>query len=391
MFLSAAYWLWHSAGLAGIASITPADYAELLGQVNRYAGVITKYYLFILGLVFFIAACFLVKPPARERLGSGVGWAATAALLVCVPLLIVYTNLRVVQADVTFKLADGFNQPGAYPVAIRIYDRANQLAPNEDYYYLYLGRAYLNQARSLTDLAEQDSLLSQAALDLKTAQAINPLNSDHTANLARLYSLWASLNQDDLDRQERAVAADEYFSRALVLSPNNVRLWNEWAYLKLKIQQQPEIASQYLDQALQIDPSYDWTYGQLGDVAIYQAALETDLAKKQTLLDQAAANFREALVKSGDRVSKFNYALSLGGILAETTRFQEAAAAYRQALEFYPESATAWRVYELLAQVYNQLGDSQQTVDALNQALSLAPEDQKTRLQTLLQQLQTPP
>ncbi len=109
-----------------------------------------------------------------------------------------------IQADITFKLAESFNQPGAYPIAIRIYNRANQLAPNEDYYYLYLGRAYLNQARALTDSAEQEALLSQAALDLKNAQAINPLNTDHTANLARLFSLWSSMTQDQLERQEKA-------------------------------------------------------------------------------------------------------------------------------------------------------------------------------------------
>ncbi len=177
----------------------------------------------------------------------------------------------------------------------------------------------------------------------------------------------------------------------MVLSPNNVRLWNEWAFLQLKILQQPEQALQYLERALQIDPSFDWTYGQLGDVAVAQSEAETDPVRKQALFDKAEAFFREALARSGDQQSKFNYAISLGGILVQAGRYSETAEVYRQALDYYPESPTAWRVYELLAQIYTQLGNRAQAVDAINAAISQAPEEQIARLQALIHQLQSQP
>jgi hypothetical protein len=49
----------------------------------------------------------------------------------------------------------------------------------------------LEYARTLENPEDRDRLISQAARDLRKAQAINPLNPDHTANLARLHSLWA--------------------------------------------------------------------------------------------------------------------------------------------------------------------------------------------------------
>ncbi len=109
--------------------------------------------------------------------------------------------------------------PNSWPAAIAIYNRANDLAPNEDYYYLFLGRAYLEYAKTLQDTPERERLIEQAAEDLRKAQQINPLNTDHTANLARLYSLWATFTHDQAVIQQRASISDDYFRQGVDAQP----------------------------------------------------------------------------------------------------------------------------------------------------------------------------
>ena len=84
--------------------------------------------------------------------------------------------------------------------------------------------------------------MQQAENDLLKAQALNPLNTDHTANLARLYSYWAAYATTPEERQQRAEKSSQYFSRAVALSRNSALLWDEWASLYLFVLQQPEEA-----------------------------------------------------------------------------------------------------------------------------------------------------
>ncbi len=59
---------------------------------------------------------------------------------------------------------------------------------------------------------------------------MNPLNTDHSANLARLHRRWADLKAaDPAARQQELETAAEYYRQATNLSPNNAQLWNEWA------------------------------------------------------------------------------------------------------------------------------------------------------------------
>ena len=88
-------------------------------------------------------------------------------------------------------MAEPFPKAGQWKVATFLYKRALELTPKEDHYYLFLGRSYLEQAKITDTTTDQDNLVLQAENDLKVAQSINPLNTDHTANLARLYTWWA--------------------------------------------------------------------------------------------------------------------------------------------------------------------------------------------------------
>jgi tetratricopeptide (TPR) repeat protein len=385
------YWLWHAGGLASVARAAPQSMAELISQVERITDGLARYYVYLFGLLAVIAFFLAGGLRGPGRWGTGRGLAAAILGLLLGIVLIVNTNLHVVQADMAFKAAGDFNKPGAYPAAIEIYKRVNQLAPSEDYYSLYLGRAYLDQARSLTNPQEREQLFEQAKNDLIKAQTLNPLNTDHTANLARLYSLWATYQTEPARRLELAQISDSYFSRAVVLSPSNVRLWNEWAYLALNFLNQPEQALERLERAIDIDASFDWTYGQMGDVQARQAERAEDESEKQRLLDEAVRLYQQALAMPGENQIKYTYHLALGNALTQLGRIEQAIVTYETALQLLPGSATNWRIQETLARLFAQIGDLETARRYASAALGAAPEEQRPYLQALLDRLDAQP
>jgi tetratricopeptide (TPR) repeat protein len=289
-----------------------------------------------------------------------------------------------------FKVADSFSNQGNYPVAIGVYDHAIDLAASEDYYYLFLGRAYLEHGRTLDDAQEREQLISQAKDDLEKAQRLNPLNTDHTANLARLYSLWATFASDPDTQKARGEISSGYFSRATTLSPHNARLWDEWGILFLNILQQPDEAFARISQALKIDPTYDWTHALLGDYYIREVQKLADQKEQREMLDQAVAHYSRALELIGpkDTQLRYSYSLALAGVYTQLNQPEAAISTYEQAIEAGPNNADRWQIEEAIGRLYLQLGDQENAFSHIGAALSLAPDDQKERLQALVAQLQ---
>ena len=387
------FWLMHAGALAGLANWTTSSIAGVLDLVGQYEGLLAKYYVVLLMLILALAACLPTEWPSKTSASGWLGAVFAPLVVVLTLFLISYTNLRTVQADIAFKWAEPYTRQNSWPAAISIYKRANELAPAEDYYYLFLGRAYIEYSKTITDPDERDGLITQAERDLRTALMINPLNTDHTANLARLYSLWASYATDPEARATRANISSEYFSRAIVLSPNNARLWDEWAILFLEILNQPDEAHQRLMQAMDIDPAYDWTYGLLAQHAIRTSEDLSDQEARKKGLEKAAYYYEEAL-KMPDTVGspvRYNYYLTLGSIYTELSQPQQAIAAYEEAARLGLDAENRWRLEEAIAQLYTQMGNTPHALDHFNLALSTAPDDQKDRIQTSINQLETDP
>ena len=385
------YWVWHAGSLASIASHTASDLSGVLRQVGRYEGLLGKYYLYMFVLVLVLGFTLAVDRWVNTQRFRIWGAVTAVAVLLCVVTLAAYTNLRVIQADIVFKLAEPFSRSTQWPVATMIYDRANQLAPNEDYYYLFLGRAYLENAKTIQDAAEREQLIREAESDLRKAQAINPLNTDHTANLARLYSLWASYSEG-ATRTEKAEISSDYFSKAVKLSPNNARLWDEWALLLLNTLKRPEEAFERLTQSKEIDAEYHWTYGLLGDYYA-QKSREADSQEAQVdALQKAAENYARALdlPAPGEPQASFSYALALGNTLTQLLDFGKAIQAYQRALETAPAGAETWRIEEVIANLFVELGDRSNALIHAQNALNGAPEAQRDQLQQLINQLSQP-
>jgi tetratricopeptide (TPR) repeat protein len=391
MALGLFYWLWHSAGLAGLASGAASSIEGIIDQVARYEGVLTRYYLFMLMLVL---GCGLFLPgewPVRGASFTTAGVIVAGTGLIMVAAISAYTNIRIIQADIAFKLADPFTQGNQWPVAVAIYSRANELAPTEDYYYLFLGRAYLEQAKQLSDLTQRNDLMTQAERDLKRAQAINPLNTDHTANLARLYSLWASFTAEAARKQELGAISSRYFEQAVRLSPNNARLYDEWSVLLLSILDKQDEAAGKLAQSLKIDPYYDWTHALIGDTYMKKIGDASGVGneEKAALYTKAIGSYKKALELADptDLNARYSYIVTLANTYAQQGDLQSAISSYLNALKIYPSNPDKWRLEEGLARLYFQAGDKADAGGHAQAALASAPEAQKERLKGLIEQI----
>ena len=174
-------------------------------------------------------------------------------------MLIVSVSVRPILADALFKLASPYGQQGSWENAVNLYEQAIAQNPDEDFYYLWLGRARLQQAIREKDPARQETFAMQALKALERAQALSPLNPDHMANLARFYWAVIQIKADSAARETSARAASNLYAQAVVLAPGNVVLWNEWATLQRDVLRDDAEACRLLKHSLDLEPTFEQT------------------------------------------------------------------------------------------------------------------------------------
>jgi len=381
------YGFFLSGSLASIARNIPKTIDDVVAQSGSFEGLLTQFYLFMLLFLFTLARYLPSEWPKRATNPSSLGLVVAPIMLVLVIGLSYFSNWRVIQADITFKLAEPFANSGQWPVANVLYQRAKEFAPDEDYYDLFLGRGYLEYAKTVEDEVEKQAIFEQAEADLIKAQKTNPLNPDHTANLGRLYSWWATQTQDPAERKARGLIADEYYSRVLTLSPNNARLWTEWAVLHLNVLQQPERALELLHKSLEIDPEYDWTYATLGGYYLQLAQNTNDPQAKEQAYQDAIENYRNALRYN----ENINYYFALASIYQSMNDLDTLISVLEESLSIAKSSNDIWRIEDNLAVASFQLGRKAYALQHAKNALANAPESAQERINSLIQQIELLP
>jgi tetratricopeptide (TPR) repeat protein len=214
-----------------------------------------------------------VQYNANRGTSKAAEWTGNPVMLVLygvvalIALLFIWTvNAANVQADTLFKQAQAYDQATRfflerdtngveYPGSISYYDKALALQPNQDYYYLFEGRAYLEAAKSVDQepynrrlagvpgsdprwsedpaTAQQQKTeeklfrLRKSEEILSRANQMSPYNTDHYANLGRLYLYWAdSTGAGDASKAPLAV---QWMEQATQHTPGNAQLWFELA------------------------------------------------------------------------------------------------------------------------------------------------------------------
>jgi O-antigen ligase/Flp pilus assembly protein TadD len=410
--LAAALFVWmiYGSTLAAIARTVPQQINELIASVRAVSGVLALYYGLMFVALLAWAAALQPRAPeagrARRASESAIAWLAATAAGVVVSLLAVTLNLQVIQADIIYKTGLQFDDQGQPQVAIPLFDCTLKLAPSQDFYYLFLGRAFLNASNAAAevtlldcnarlintptqDLTQQRNDLFRIAQEkLLDARDLNPYNTDHTANLARLNRQWAFLIGGTPESGERAQQADAYYAEAISLSPNNVGLWNEWGALKYQLLSDGAQAREKLERSLALDGTFDQTYQFLGDLYSWEAGRTTDAAVQQDYFQKAVSAYEQGVTAANTyrNTSLINIYLGLSNVYVRTNQIDPAINAYQQVAQLNA-GPNQWQVYRALGELYRQKGDLVNARTFGQQALQAAPEANKQEVQDWLNTL----
>jgi tetratricopeptide (TPR) repeat protein len=366
--------------------------SDLNAQLTMVAGhfafftwlVVT--WLVVSGLVFSWSALRDRRLPSlgNPAMTLGVGAVMTIAIFVIISTV----NIALVRADIIYKQGQQFDNQSNWASSIELYRRALGARQTEDHYMLFLGRALLEQAKlskdtgaynlpenatlddviSLTPEAisqmSREQLLRAAEVVLLEAQRVNPLNTDHTANLARLYRSWADLTPNDPQQREAMLkkSLDEY-DKAVTLSPNAAHLWNEKGNALLADGQNDAAEQAYLH-SLSIDQSYDQTY-----------MLLADYYERKEMLDKSIKVLEQWLKYLPNTAQLYSY---LGVAKARKGDFPGAIDANLAVLKAQPKNLGAMRN---LAILYRDQGDMDKAISWIEEAITATPPNNGDEVQ----------
>ncbi len=350
----------------------------------QLANVLGSYYTLIFVLALAIAWFLLRETPPMQRAGTSWGWGVLLGGLLLVGFLVIGPYCYdLVRADILYKQGLGFansSNPVEMQVGIAHYEKAMELAPREDYYLLFLGKALLSfgqtSSEEVTDTQRLDALYRTEEI-LKQASEIAPLNTDHSANLARFYRSWAARATASEERQALLRQAETYYQQALRLSPNNPVLWNELAILYAFDLQDQEAYARTIEHSLALDPEFEETWSLSADVKANIAGdLQGAIADYQHVLEltPGACTVRRVLANLQLQEELWADAVTL---LAETT-------------EICPTMTDLWDIYRMWAIATYYQADTARALTLAQQALALAPESQRETVEQLVAFLSQP-
>jgi tetratricopeptide (TPR) repeat protein len=377
------------------------------------------------------------RAPLRQDSAGGL-WFGYATLL-CVGLAAVWSlNLDNAYADMRFQqgqsYSDSANASGnvdQHVIALTYFIEAARLEPNQDFYYLNMGRSLLSLAevrrrqnptaphttqeiklqaliQQPDALAVQSFLATLSAKDitryaeaaLTKAHTINPLNKDHFANMARMYTFWYTRIEAEPRIQTNILT---WFADGVRIAPHDVSILNEYigaliSYAQSIRNTDPAAADQALAQAeslLQRSQTLDNRYRDTiirradlaqasGDyctaVTLYSDILQqnphaldsqiTTIIAQLTPQPELLRQLRSAYLANLD--SNDTITLSIVGLISSRIQDYDAAIdAFAQLARLQPSSLEAQQNYTLV------LSDAQRYAEAAVQSeklLSLATQ-----------------
>lgn len=363
-------------GLLHAMNLRPATITES-GIESPVINTITVYYVFVFVTILVLASilAFLFRRRTIPwQWGADVGdfavLLASAILPIAVAVLIFTSNISIIQADIWYKQGLSSERLRQWEAAIAFYQEATDLAKDEDFYYLFLGRSFMEKGNTATG-QERELWLQESEKALMTARDLAPLNTDHSRNLAKLYLSWGNLSSDE-KRTELFNMALTYSSDAISLSPKTADVLNERAQIYTAMGDTEKAQDTY-SQSLAVDNEYAKTY--LAQGQLYTLLEEWDEAA------EAYEKATELSPRSADAYSNLGYIYSKSGNL------DAARTAYLKAVELRPQN---YLDYQNLAVLYYQTGQTDEAILAAKRALEQAPESEKPALEVFLNQLGQP-
>jgi tetratricopeptide (TPR) repeat protein len=297
-----------------------------------------------------------------------------AALTFIALWAIVGINVGTVKADMFYKQGLAYDNSGQWPGSVGPYNRAISLAPSEDFYYLFLGRAYMEWAKNRSQFdavlgAGQNppvqTLLQLSEQALLRAKALNPMNTDHYANLGRLYSWWGSSDGGG-DSSKLGLALQAY-ETAHQLSPGNAQIWNELGLAYYKAGRYQD-AIDALHGSIAMDDRYALSYFVLGEIQRSESVARQaqDPAAAARLAADAADAYAKAVALDPNQIYDADFQNRVNW-LSNTHTITPVIAAYQTVLSNTPDSNIA---YSALGYIYSTQNNLAGAISQYEQAAS---------------------
>lgn len=374
--------------------VSTGQQTQLLARARLIVGMLSTYYVLVFALMVGCALALMTEHRLPRLFWQPTTWWLYPLLVVGVVLLVLNTNLKVVHADMVYKHAQAYEGQGHWDLAIALHQEAIKRAPLEDFYHLFLGRAFLEKAKGaqpvgrpgrtfkmseilrltpqeLAELSRED-LMSASDTVLRRARQVNPLNTDHSANLGRLYRTRAEMAADPAERYALFQQALAHYAEAISLSPNAAHLYNEWGMVYLAMGE-PEQALAKYERSLDIDDQYHLTYMSLGDIYLRSNELEKakEAYQKAVELVPRLPEVHSALAYINGMQESYETAISETLKVLETTRNRD----------------QEYTSYKNLILYYQKLGKQDEAMRAAQEALARAPEGERANLQAWIAQM----
>ena len=412
-----------------------AGYVVLIGSVfvmllvarpidDARAALLLSFSWLLIGVVAIACSLGDVKGEVWGKAPRAFAYIPIAA----VAAFVLVVNLDVVAADIYYKRGSNADGARQWVASVANYQKALAVAPAQDWYYIFLGRAFLalaegkpqpkdaaavnappftvEEIRSIP--ASQVSGMGRAQLleasraAFEEALRLNPLNPDHYANLGRLYRYWG----ESVDRAKLDLSV-KYLEDAIVVTPNTAHVYADLARTFIS-KEEYQRAVDTLNRTLKLDPEYAVTRSLTADayqgleqwdlaMAEYVKAIEldpsylsADTRAEQKVQKFVAAGKGEELAEAVHRLAK-QYPTSIavrnlnGYILTRLSRYEEAVVEYQAMLAV---DASDWIAHRNLALTYQKLGLNDKAVASAQAAVAGAPQGEKKSLEALINTLQ---
>lgn len=393
-------WLFY--GLIQAGRLVPGAGGQTLDDQLAHVAGHFALYTWIVILWIIATATVYAWPYLRERMMKTTKQPAVSLVVAVVVAIFVFgvissVNVALVRADIIYKQGQQFDNQRNWVSSVELYRRALAARKTEDHYMLFLGRALLEQAKAsgtegafqftadatvddvLTLTPQQvqqmsrTDLLRAAEAVLTEAQRINPLNTDHTANLSRLYRTWADLSGDAEIKQRMLDQSIEEYNMAVQLSPNAAHLWNEKGNAHLA-RGEDDLAEAAYQHSLSLDPLFEQSYLLLAD--FYDRRQEY----------QKVVDLLEGGIETMDANRRFNptpqmYSF-LGVAYARLGNIPKAIEANLQVLDLQPTNVVAMRNLALL---YRDNDEPEKALAILEEAFVLLTPEQASDIRQLRQ------
>ncbi len=349
----------------------------LLGSV-----ILFTIYMLVVAALTAVTLLFDETLPALW-VRRATNWVVMPVLLVVAAVLILASNIDPVRADMLYKQAASLTGENN-TASIEMFQRALALQPQQDYYLLFLGRAYLDAAKATSDAHERTRDLEDAEQALLRAREINPYNTDHSANLARLAQARGGLETDAAAQIAAYKQASEYFNQATRLSPNTAHLYDQHAQALLEyadvLQKQKDAegaalaqtqAQEQIERALAVDDTFCLTY------AVRALSRSSWRERVSDALDaiRLAPRCGDVFISEGLAIAV--NALARAG--EQATRAGEANE-FESRLTAASEQVPSLEVFTTLANFYSKAGRIADAIVAIDRALATIPSsDTNTR------------